>query len=158
MRVFPHLFSPARVGSLVHAAGARAALQLNDGGRESIPEVSGSPPRARSAVPFRFTAVGNAVIPQELTVPDIHALVRRFTEAVLRARATGFDAVELRGAHGYLIVLSRHYGSGRHGHSLRRRADVRSAFFSALPHLRTRRDSSINMSSIEGRPAARQQP
>ncbi|HET7296932.1 MAG TPA: hypothetical protein VFI66_07295, partial [Gemmatimonadales bacterium] len=92
-----------RLVDAVHAAGARAAVQLNDGGRESVPEVSGAPPRAPSAVPSRFTAVGDGVIPQVLTVAEIHELVRRFTEAALRARAAGFDAVELHGAHGYLI-------------------------------------------------------
>ena len=92
-----------RLVEAVHAAGARVALQLNDGGRESIPEVSGVPPRAPSAVPSRFTAVGDPVIPQELTVAEIHELIRRFTEAALRAGAAGFDAVELHGAHGYLI-------------------------------------------------------
>jgi 2,4-dienoyl-CoA reductase-like NADH-dependent reductase (Old Yellow Enzyme family)/thioredoxin reductase len=92
-----------RLVDAVHAAGARAALQLNDGGRESVPEVSGAPPRAPSALPSRFTAVGDGVIPQELTVAEIHELVRRFTEAARRARTAGFDAVELHGAHGYLI-------------------------------------------------------
>jgi 2,4-dienoyl-CoA reductase-like NADH-dependent reductase (Old Yellow Enzyme family)/thioredoxin reductase len=92
-----------RLVEAVHAAGARVALQLNDGGRESIPEVSGVPPRAPSAVPSRFTAVGDAVIPQELTVAEIRELIRRFTEAAVRAGAAGFDAVELHGAHGYLI-------------------------------------------------------
>jgi 2,4-dienoyl-CoA reductase-like NADH-dependent reductase (Old Yellow Enzyme family)/thioredoxin reductase len=92
-----------RLVDAVHAAGARAALQLNDGGRESVPEVSGAPPRAPSALPSRFTAVGDGVIPQELTIAEIHELLRCFTEAARRARAAGFDAVELHGAHGYLI-------------------------------------------------------
>lgn len=92
-----------RLVEAVHAAGGRAALQLNDGGRESIPEVSGAPPRAPSALPSRFTAVGDPVIPLELTVAEIRALVRRFTEAAGRAREAGFDGVELHGAHGYLI-------------------------------------------------------
>jgi 2,4-dienoyl-CoA reductase-like NADH-dependent reductase (Old Yellow Enzyme family)/thioredoxin reductase len=92
-----------RLTGAIHAAGARAALQLNDGGRESIPEVSGAPPRAPSPLPSRFTAVGDAVIPRELTVAEIHDLIRLFTAASMRAQAAGFDAVELHGAHGYLI-------------------------------------------------------
>lgn len=92
-----------RLVDAVHGAGAAAVLQLNDGGRESIPEVSGAPPRAPSALPSRFTAVGEAVVPEELTVAEIRELVRRFTEAAVRARAAGFDGVELHGAHGYLI-------------------------------------------------------
>jgi 2,4-dienoyl-CoA reductase-like NADH-dependent reductase (Old Yellow Enzyme family)/thioredoxin reductase len=92
-----------RLVEAIHATGARAALQLNDGGRESVPEVSGAPPRAPSAVPSRFTAVGDAVIPRELTVTEIQELVARFTGAACRAHAAGFDAIELHGAHGYLI-------------------------------------------------------
>jgi 2,4-dienoyl-CoA reductase-like NADH-dependent reductase (Old Yellow Enzyme family)/thioredoxin reductase len=92
-----------RLVEAVHRTGALAALQLNDGGRESVPEVSGAPPRAPSAVPSRFTAVGDAVIPRELTAAEIYELVALFTEAARRARAAGFDAVELHGAHGYLI-------------------------------------------------------
>ncbi|MBI1733932.1 MAG: FAD-dependent oxidoreductase [Candidatus Rokubacteria bacterium] len=92
-----------RLVDAVHEAGAAAVLQLNDGGRESIPEVSGAPPRAPSALPSRFTAVGDAVVPEELTVTEIRALVRQFTDAAVRARAAGFDGVELHGAHGYLI-------------------------------------------------------
>jgi 2,4-dienoyl-CoA reductase-like NADH-dependent reductase (Old Yellow Enzyme family) len=76
-----------RLVDAVHAAGARAALQLNDGGRESVPEVSGAPPRAPSALPSRFTAVGDGVIPRELTVPEIHELLRRFPRRPA-ARAT----------------------------------------------------------------------
>ena len=92
-----------RLVEAIHATGASAALQLNDGGRESVPEVSGAPPRAPSAVPSRFTAVGDAVVPRELTVAEIRELVARFTDAALRAQAAGFDAIELHGAHGYLI-------------------------------------------------------
>ncbi len=92
-----------RLVDAVHAAGARIALQLNDGGRESVPDVSGGPPRAPSALPSRFTAVGEGVVPVELTIAEIQELVRRFADAARRARDAGFDAVELHGAHGYLI-------------------------------------------------------
>ncbi len=92
-----------RLAEAVHAAGAKIAIQLNHGGRESIPEVSGSAPLAPSPVPSRFTAVGDAVIPKELTVADIQRLVRRYVEAAVRGQAAGFDGVELHGAHGYLI-------------------------------------------------------
>jgi 2,4-dienoyl-CoA reductase-like NADH-dependent reductase (Old Yellow Enzyme family)/thioredoxin reductase len=87
----------------VHAAGARIALQLNHGGRESTPGVSGSVPLAPSPLPSRFTGVGDETIPKELTIAEIRRIVTRFADAAERASAAGYDAVELHGAHGYLI-------------------------------------------------------
>lgn len=92
-----------RIAEAIHEAGGTAALQLNHGGRESIPDISGGPPLAPSPIPSQFTAVGDAVMPKELTVGEIQRIVRRFVEAAARARAAGYDAVELHGAHGYLI-------------------------------------------------------
>ena len=92
-----------KVVQAAHAEGARMALQLNHGGRESIPAVSGSVPLAPSPIPSQFTGVGDAVIPKELTVGEIDRIVERFAEAARRSRDAGFDAVELHGAHGYLI-------------------------------------------------------
>jgi NADPH-dependent 2,4-dienoyl-CoA reductase/sulfur reductase-like enzyme len=43
------------------------------------------------------------VVPKELTISDIEALVDAFGQAARRAKEAGFDAVELHGAHGYLI-------------------------------------------------------
>jgi NADPH-dependent 2,4-dienoyl-CoA reductase/sulfur reductase-like enzyme len=42
-------------------------------------------------------------MPKELTVAEIQRIVRRFVEASLRTREAGYDAIELHGAHGYLI-------------------------------------------------------
>ncbi len=92
-----------RIVEAVHAAGAKIALQLNHGGRESIPAVSGSVPLAPSPLASQFTGVGDAVIPKELTLAEIERIVARFADAAVRAREAGYDAVELHGAHGYLI-------------------------------------------------------
>src|SRR5690606_16747908 len=79
------------------------ALQLNHGGRESIPEVSGSVPLAPSPIASQFTGIGDAVVPRELTVDEIARIVRRFADAAERASKAGYDAVELHGAPGYPI-------------------------------------------------------
>ncbi len=92
-----------KIVDAVHEAGAKIALQLNHGGRETVPEISGSPPLSPSPVPSRFTAVGDPVMPKELSVADIDRITRRFVEAASRAREAGYDAIELHGAHGYLI-------------------------------------------------------
>jgi 2,4-dienoyl-CoA reductase-like NADH-dependent reductase (Old Yellow Enzyme family) len=58
---------------------------------------------APSPIPSEFTGVGDAVVPRELSVGEIDRIVERFAEAARRSRDAGFDAVELHGAHGYLI-------------------------------------------------------
>ena len=88
----------------VHAEGGRVALQMNHGGRQCDRACS---PRtiAPSAVP---TASGNG--PYEMTADEIVATVDAFGQAARRARLAGFDAIQLHGAHGYLIgqFLSPH--------------------------------------------------
>ena len=93
----------AKLVAAVQRAGARIALQLNHGGRESIPEVSGAVPLAPSPLPSGYTGVGDAVIPRELTIAEIERIILRFAEAAVRAREAGYDAVEIHGAHGYLV-------------------------------------------------------
>ena len=42
-------------------------------------------------------------VPVELTVKMIEELVEAFSEAALRAKKSGYDGVEIHGAHGYLL-------------------------------------------------------
>ncbi len=41
--------------------------------------------------------------PREMTLADIQEMVEAFGLAALRARAAGFDGVEIHAAHGYLL-------------------------------------------------------
>ncbi|MFC1930096.1 FAD-dependent oxidoreductase [Chloroflexota bacterium] len=43
------------------------------------------------------------VTPRELSQDEIHHLVEAYAESARRAKETGFDAVEIHGAHGYLL-------------------------------------------------------
>ena len=38
-----------------------------------------------------------------MSIDEIHDLEKAFVDAALRAKAAGFDGVEVHGAHGYLI-------------------------------------------------------
>jgi 2,4-dienoyl-CoA reductase-like NADH-dependent reductase (Old Yellow Enzyme family) len=42
-------------------------------------------------------------VPHELTLDEIKELIDQYAETALRAKKAGFDAVEIHGAHGYLI-------------------------------------------------------
>lgn len=77
--------------------GSKIAIQLNHGGRKYT-GTSGDVV-APSAVKFDE----NSTLPKELTKNQIKEIVKKFREAAIRADKAGFDAVEIHGAHGYLI-------------------------------------------------------
>ena len=90
----------ARLVDSVHDNGAPIALQLNHGGGTTKREVTGTQPVAPSAV---IHPVWGTEIPHELSLEEIDGLVETYTAAARRAREAGFDAVEVHGAHGYLL-------------------------------------------------------
>lgn len=83
----------------VHAAGGKIAAQIYHAGRETSSAVTGVQPVAPSAV--REPSMPET--PRELTIPEIHTLVEQFGDCAKRAKAAGFDAVKVHGAHGYLV-------------------------------------------------------
>ncbi len=87
----------ARVVSAVHAAGGRIAPQLWHQGLSRKPG-TGSHPEALSEGP-----TGTAPDTRTMNDSDIADTIDAFASAAAAARQTGFDAVELHGAHGYLI-------------------------------------------------------
>ncbi|WP_037855800.1 NADH:flavin oxidoreductase/NADH oxidase [Streptomyces sp. NRRL S-31] len=107
-----------RITRFLVAQGTVPAIQLNHSGRKASTErpwKGGAPvgqdahgwqPYGPSPVPFDE---GHPV-PTELTVDQIGEIVGQFAAAARRALAAGFEAVEVHGAHGYLIhqFLSPH--------------------------------------------------
>lgn len=91
--------SHKRLTDRVHQHGAKIAAQIYHAGRETCAEITGVQPVAPSAIP---DPVVNAM-PRELTVAEIRQLVAQFGDTALRAKQAGFDAVEIHGAHGYLV-------------------------------------------------------
>ncbi len=90
----------SRLVEAVHAAGAKICVQLHHAGRATIPaQTGGLTPVAPSAIP-RY---GSTSVPRALTLDEVKATVAKFVAAAWRARACGYDGVNLHGAHGYLI-------------------------------------------------------
>lgn len=90
----------------VHDAGGRIAIQLVHAGGQTDPANAGRQPLAPSAVKVeQFPEM-----PAELTLEEIGKIVEAFGEGSRRAKEWGADAVQLHGAHGYLInqFLSPH--------------------------------------------------
>jgi 2,4-dienoyl-CoA reductase-like NADH-dependent reductase (Old Yellow Enzyme family) len=91
----------ARVVEQVHQAGGRIAPQLWHQGMARQPG-TGPHPEAASEGPSGLSATGE-LTGTAMTEAEIAATVEAFAEAAAQAKAIGFDALELHGAHGYLI-------------------------------------------------------
>src|SRR5262249_24334394 len=83
--------------------GARAALQLAHAGRQSS---YANPCLAPSPIPDHMyqAPLRTRYHVREIKVEEIEAITEAFAEAALRAKNAGFDAVEIHGAHGYLLT------------------------------------------------------
>jgi N-ethylmaleimide reductase len=99
-----------RVTERVHAAGGRIALQIWHPGRATHPLLNGgAQPVSSSDKPIRGDQITTLQGKQDYPVPrrldhsELPAIVARFREAAENAKAAGFDAVEIHGAHGYLL-------------------------------------------------------
>lgn len=84
---------------LIHSYGSKIWCQIYHAGKQKMPNVAGQ-------------AVGPSAIkdplamnmPRELTVEEIHEIVKDFGSCARRAKEAGFDGVEIHAAHGYLIA------------------------------------------------------
>ncbi len=98
----------SKIADAIHAGGAKAAVQLDHGGVFAHNNTSDLPA-------FTPSGVGTFSMPdlelKVMTKEDIEQVIEDFAVAALRAKAIGFDAVELHGGHGYLLVefLSAYY-------------------------------------------------
>lgn len=90
-----------RAADAVHAHGARLALELYLGGRETPSYMSQRQPIAPSAV--ECAVLDPVPVPREMTRADIGWVIRLFCEAADRARRAGVDMIYVHGAHGYLV-------------------------------------------------------
>ncbi len=97
-----------KMADTIHAQGAKAALQLHHTGRENYTFLKQKKAIGPSAIPsFVFGFLG---APREMTLDEIHEIIASFGAGAKRAKAAGFDMIELHGAHGYLLMqfLSAH--------------------------------------------------
>jgi 2,4-dienoyl-CoA reductase-like NADH-dependent reductase (Old Yellow Enzyme family) len=82
----------------VHQAGGKIVAQLAHAGTFAAETLTRTQPRAVSVFD------GLAKTPRhELTVGDIQDLVSAYVRAAERAKASGFDGVQVHAAHGYLF-------------------------------------------------------
>lgn len=89
-----------KLADVAHAAGCKVALQLHHAGRESLYLLKEG--KAIAPSPIRSLVFG--LTPREITRGEIQEIIAAFGAAAFRAREAGFDAVEVHGAHGYLLT------------------------------------------------------
>lgn len=125
-----------RIADVAHEHGAGLAMQLVHCGRQTKSRALGRRPVAPSAVPELF----NFNRPRAMTDHEIRQTIADFGEAAARVKAAGFDAVQIHGAHGYLVsgFLSpltnrrRDYWGGDPGRRFRFLAEVYRAVRKAV--------------------------
>ena len=95
---------------ICHGYGSKVAMQLAHAGRKaSVYRESsgvGSVPISEGgwqSVSSTSVAFGDYAAPRVLSVDEIDQIVQAFSDAAKRSVQAGFDAVEIHGAHGYLI-------------------------------------------------------
>ena len=89
-----------RMSAVIHQAGGKAALQLHHTGRESYYLLT----QGRAMGPSALRSLVYGATCREMTLEDIHEVIVAFGQGARRAREAGFDAVEVHGAHGYLLT------------------------------------------------------
>jgi 2,4-dienoyl-CoA reductase-like NADH-dependent reductase (Old Yellow Enzyme family) len=82
----------------VHRCGGKICIQLAHAGAQAAAHLSGMD----AIGPSVFLADGKAMC-REMSKEDIDRVVRAFGDAAARAKRSGFDAVEIHAAHGYLL-------------------------------------------------------
>lgn len=92
-----HIDGLKKIVGGVKKHGSKIAIQLNHGGRK----YTGTASQAVAPSSVKFDEKNT--LPKELTKDDIKEIVLNFKEAAKRADKAGFDAIEIHGAHGYLI-------------------------------------------------------
>ena len=82
----------------VHREGGRIVMQLAHGGLRADPQLTHTTPVGPSTAEGLVKSAG-----KEMTTADIHQVVTAFGQAAQRAKAAGFDGVQIHAAHGYLL-------------------------------------------------------
>lgn len=88
---------------VIHSHGRKCSLQLGHCGPQTTRAIIGTRPVAPSSLSQFPLGHPQYVLPRALSGGEIEEIIKYTSDAAYRAMQTGFDAVELHGAHGYLF-------------------------------------------------------
>jgi len=94
-----HIAGLSRIADAIHEGGAVAVIQITHAGARCPREATG----ATAVSPSGVTVPGDKEESRPMELEEIEAIPELFAAAARRARAAGFDGVEVHGAHGYLL-------------------------------------------------------
>lgn len=83
----------------IHALDTKICCQIYHAGRQTNSKVNG----VQCMAPSPYKDPPSFETPREMTKEDIKQVIQAYADAAVRAKKCGFDAVEIHGAHGYLI-------------------------------------------------------
>jgi 2,4-dienoyl-CoA reductase-like NADH-dependent reductase (Old Yellow Enzyme family) len=83
---------------VIHQHNTPVAIELSHAGILSNRKVTQRTPVLLSKVEGYVGSEG-----REMTVEDIHEIIEAFGQAARRAKEAGFDAIQIHGAHGFLV-------------------------------------------------------
>jgi len=89
----------AKLTKRIHSLGTPIAIQINHAGRVTTSAICSQQPVGPSPIPHS----SEHETPKELSKSEIEELIEAFGLAANRAVEAGFDAVEVHGAHGFLL-------------------------------------------------------
>lgn len=89
----------AELAESIQEYGAKVILQICHAGRSTSAKIMGRQPIAPSAA-----ASYTGEMAREMNAEEIESTIQAFADAAYRAKAAGFDGVEIHGAHGYLLA------------------------------------------------------
>jgi len=135
-----------KIAASIKAAGAVPGIQIAHAGRKAsanIPwegddHIPATAANAWQPIAPSALAYGQNLprVPQEMTIDDIQRVQRNFVDAARRARAAGFEWLELHFAHGYLAqsFFSEHSNkrTDQYGGSVENRSRFARETFSAV--------------------------
>jgi N-ethylmaleimide reductase len=135
-----HIAGWKKITDAVHAKGGRMFMQLWHVGRTSHVDLTGgATPVSASVTPYNgvaFTQKGMVTVSpnRALDIEEIPGIVEEFRKGAERARAAGFDGVELHGANGYLIDQFLQDGSNKRTDSYGGSAENRARLLMEIVH------------------------
>lgn len=88
-----------KLTNTVHEYGSKIFCQIYHSGKQKMPDAPGE-----CGAPSAIKDPMAMNMPREMTVEEIHNVVKAFGEAAARAKKAGFDGIEIHAGHGYLIA------------------------------------------------------